>query len=93
MLGAGYDSRAFRFADELRGVNVFEVDHPGTQARKTTHAASSSTALPGNVTLIGIDFTAIARASAAAARLRAATRKTLFLWEGVSYYLPRAGGG
>src|SRR6185436_20959758 len=34
ILGAGYDSRAFRFADELSGITVFEVDHPGTQARK-----------------------------------------------------------
>ena len=34
ILGAGYDSRAFRFENELGGVKVFELDHPGTQARK-----------------------------------------------------------
>ena len=34
ILGAGYDSRALRFAHELKGMRVFEVDHPGTQARK-----------------------------------------------------------
>src|SRR6185312_12250140 len=42
--------------DELRGVRVFELDHPGTQARKIELLATSNTALPANVTLIGIDF-------------------------------------
>ena len=40
ILGAGYDSRALRFANELKHVRVFEVDHPGTQARKTEHSAA-----------------------------------------------------
>src|ERR1700742_3377099 len=30
ILGAGLDSRAYRFAEELSGVRVFEVDHPAT---------------------------------------------------------------
>src|SRR4051794_26490410 len=34
LLGAGYDSRARRFGDELRGVTFFEVDHPATQEHK-----------------------------------------------------------
>jgi methyltransferase (TIGR00027 family) len=34
LLGAGYDSRLFRFHDALRGVCIFEIDHPATQARK-----------------------------------------------------------
>ena len=34
LLGAGYDSRPFRFQDALGNVRIFEVDHPGTQARK-----------------------------------------------------------
>ncbi len=34
ILGAGYDARAWRFARELEGAQVFEVDHPATQARK-----------------------------------------------------------
>src|ERR1700761_4784589 len=31
ILGAGFDSRAERFASTLTGVKVFEVDHPLTQ--------------------------------------------------------------
>src|SRR5713226_8344163 len=33
ILGAGFDSRAYRLPG-LRGVTVFEVDHPDTQATK-----------------------------------------------------------
>jgi methyltransferase (TIGR00027 family) len=33
LLGAGYDSRPFRFERELSRTAIFEVDHPATQAR------------------------------------------------------------
>lgn len=34
ILGAGLDSRAYRFAKQLRGKKTFEVDHPITQIEK-----------------------------------------------------------
>src|SRR5689334_11415765 len=34
VLGAGFDSRAYRFARELQMVPVFEVDHPATSQLK-----------------------------------------------------------
>src|SRR3990172_7076105 len=34
ILGAGYDARAYRFEELKRGVKVFEVDHPASQATK-----------------------------------------------------------
>ena len=34
ILGAGLDSRGYRFQDRLRGVRFFEVDHPPTQEHK-----------------------------------------------------------
>jgi methyltransferase (TIGR00027 family) len=88
ILGAGYDSRAFRFKDELRGVRVFELDHPGTQARKIELLATSNTVLPPNVTLIGIDFAKQSFAELLPQHGFRRDAKTLFLWEGVSYYLP-----
>ena len=88
ILGAGYDSRVFRFKDELRGVKVFELDHPGTQARKKQLLAARNAALPDNLTLIGIDFAKQSfRKLLPESGFRNAA-KTLFLWEGVSYYLP-----
>ena len=88
ILGAGYDSRAFRFKDQLAGVRVFELDHPGTQARKLNLLLASNAEIPTNVTYVGIDF---AKQSFRKLLPRHGFRsdvKTLFLWEGVSYYLP-----
>lgn len=34
ILGAGYDTRAMRFADRLKGRTIIEVDFPATQERK-----------------------------------------------------------
>jgi methyltransferase (TIGR00027 family) len=88
ILGAGYDSRAFRFKDQLAGVCVFELDHPGTQARKLRLLMDGNAEIPANVTYIGIDF---AKQSFQKLLPRYGFRsdvKTLFLWEGVSYYLP-----
>ena len=88
ILGAGYDSRAFRFKDQLAGVRVFELDHPGTQARKLKLLMDGNAEIPTNVTYVGIDF---AKQSFRKLLPRYGFRndvKTLFLWEGVSYYLP-----
>jgi methyltransferase (TIGR00027 family) len=88
ILGAGYDSRAFRFEDELRGVKIFELDHPGTQTRKKQLLKSSNAALPSNLALIGIDFAKQSFRKLLAEHGFRHDLKTLFLWEGVSYYLP-----
>lgn len=91
LLGAGYDSRAYRFAAELDGRPVFEVDYPATSRRKARILARRATMLPGSdVRRIEIDF----EVDSLAARLRAAGfragRRTFFVWEGVSMYLTRA---
>ncbi len=88
ILGAGFDSRAHRFADRLRGVAVFEVDHPATSAtkrarmRKLFHGAE-----PAHVTYVPVDF----NVERLGDRLRAGgyrdDSKTVFLWEGVTPYL------
>ncbi len=88
ILGAGYDLRAFRFENELRGVQVFELDHPGTQARKKQLLKSSNASVPSNVTLIGIDFAKQSFCKLLPEHGFRHDVKTLFLWEGVSYYLP-----
>lgn len=88
ILGAGYDSRACRFAADLMGSTVFELDHPATQARKLQLLEDAGLAWPDNVNFVPVDF---AR-ECFAERLLAAgfnpRRKAVFLWEGVSYYLP-----
>lgn len=84
ILGAGFDARAVRLAAQLRGVSVFEVDHPATQARKRSVLPSSGAKylawdferdplaeLPARIEGIGLDR----------------SRPTLTLWEGVTMYL------
>jgi methyltransferase (TIGR00027 family) len=89
LLGAGYDSRPFRFRDALGNVRVFEIDHPGTQARKRRMLDEIGAASPANLSYIAADFNRQPLPAALADHGFSPDRKTLFLWEGVSYYLPR----
>ena len=91
LLGAGYDSRAYRFAPELAGRPVFEVDFPATSRRKSRILSRRAETLPRvDVRRVEIDF----EVDSLAARLREAGfrsgRRTFFVWEGVSMYLTRA---
>jgi methyltransferase (TIGR00027 family) len=88
ILGAGYDSRAFRYGRELSSTSVLEVDHPGTQSRKERILRAGPYAVPINLRFIPLDFTTGALEQALVDNGFAFERTTLFLWEGVSYYLP-----
>ena len=88
LLGAGFDSRPLRFAQQLRGVRVFEVDMPEVlQIRAERLAGLSSEAAP---IAVPIDFAREDLGATLAARGFVAAARTLFLWEGVTYYLPPA---
>lgn len=86
ILGAGYDSRAYRF-DTLRSRRVFEVDHPATQRLKKRKLAKIFGHLPGHVAFVPVDF----EKEPFIPKLRGAgyrqDLKTLFIWEGVCKYL------
>jgi methyltransferase (TIGR00027 family) len=92
VLGAGFDSRAYRFAEALAaaGARVFEVDHPATGAMKQKRVKRLLGALPAHVTYVPVNFTK----EVVEERLRAAgydpKRVTFFLWEGVTPYLDPA---
>ena len=51
-LGAGYDTRACRFAGELANTPIFEVDLRATQERK--RARLDGTPMPENVAFVDI---------------------------------------
>jgi methyltransferase (TIGR00027 family) len=89
LLGAGYDSRPFRFRDALRNIRIFELDHPGTQARKRQMLCRTNETIPANLTFIPVDFRRQALSEALEKHGFMLDKKTIFLWEGVSYYLPR----
>ncbi len=88
LLGAGLDSRPYRLAEQLHGVRVIEVDHPASQASKRARLRRLLGRDPNHVTFVAIDFTHdnLAEALDAAGHERSA--RTLFVWSGVSPYLP-----
>jgi methyltransferase (TIGR00027 family) len=89
LLGAGYDSRAYRFAPLLTRTRVFELDAPPTQARKQELLAQAGVAIPSNVRYVPID---LAGDDLKVSLLDAGfvqAEQALFLWEGVTYYLTR----
>jgi methyltransferase (TIGR00027 family) len=89
LLGAGFDSRAYRMAG-LRDVTVFEVDHPATQASKRARLARLLPAVPDNVRFVPSDFNEEGLASAMAAAGYRESARTFILWEGVTGYLTPA---
>jgi len=90
ILGAGLDSRAYRFSGLLRSVRVFEVDFPPTQEYKKKRVREIFGRLPAGVTYVPIDF---AKEDLAAVLERAGydpRKRTVFVWEGVSFYIPES---
>ncbi len=86
ILGAGYDSRAYRF--NLGGqVKTFEVDHPATQADKLAKVQAIFGKTPGHVRYIPIDFNIQTLEERLLASDYDPALKTLFIWQGVSMYL------
>lgn len=86
ILGAGFDSRAYRF--NLAGrVRTFEVDHPATQADKLAKLQSIFGKTPEHVCYVPLDF----NTQSLEQRLQEAgydpALTTLFVWQGVTVYL------
>jgi methyltransferase (TIGR00027 family) len=86
ILGAGYDSRAYRLPD-LRHLHVFEVDHPDTQAIKRRVIESELGSLPAHVSFVPVDFDRQPLADTLAAAGLQAGVATFTIWEGVASYL------
>ena len=91
ILGAGFDSRAYRF-DRLKDqVKVFEVDHPATQAEKLAKLKAIFMTIPKHVTYVPVDFNAQTLEERLPESGYDPTSKTLFIWQGVTIYLtPKA---
>jgi methyltransferase (TIGR00027 family) len=85
IVGAGYDTRSFALAARTE-VEVFEIDHPDTQAVKVARArAVIAPALLARVRFIAHDLS-----QAAPPPLPPSTAPTVFVVEGLTGYLPEA---
>ena len=90
ILGAGFDTRAFRLPEEIkRQVRSFEVDAPKTMAIKR-EALRQSGIDPAGVALVSADFEKDDWLSGLVEAGFDSNKRTLFLWEGVTPYMDKA---
>ena len=71
----------------LRAADVFEVDHPDTQAAKQRVLTSLFPALPQNVRFVPLDFGRDDLTSVMRVAGYRESARTFILWEGVTNYL------
>jgi len=86
ILGAGFDSRAYRIAG-MDQVQVFEIDLPGTGKLKQIRLEKVLGAVPENVTLVGMNFDRQNLDDVLRAAGFQKNKRTLFIWEGVTQYI------
>src|SRR5690606_22995319 len=91
MLGAGFDSRAYRFGAQHKNVRFFEVDLPALQQEKKSKIAEFLGPPPDNVEYVALDFNTQTLQELLDMPAYDAALPTFFNWEGVSYYLTAAG--
>ncbi|GAG49482.1 unnamed protein product, partial [marine sediment metagenome] len=87
LLGAGYDTRSYRFAKLNSTTKIFELDIATTQNRKKKCLKKTQIDFPKHVTLVPIDFNKESLKNVLEKAGYENNEKTLFIWEGVSYYL------
>jgi methyltransferase (TIGR00027 family) len=90
VLGAGFDSRAYRFQSQLGSVHVMEVDLRATQTYKKQRLSEILDAIPPNVSFVPMDFTKDNLLDELRKVGYSEQQNTFFLWEGVTYYLPES---
>jgi len=88
ILGAGLDSFAYRRDDLLgRGLRVFEVDHPASQAWKRARLARLGVVPPLNLVFAAVDFESESLVDGLARAGFDWQARTIFSWIGVTMYL------
>ncbi|MEO6418391.1 MAG: class I SAM-dependent methyltransferase [Polyangiaceae bacterium] len=85
IMGAGLDARAYRMP-ELRTLTTFEVDHPATQTYKL-EKLGERTKRTEKVHFVAVDFEHGSIDDSLAAAGHDPSRKTFWVWEGVTMYL------
>jgi methyltransferase (TIGR00027 family) len=87
LLGAGFDTRAYRLAHLLVNASVFELDQPSMSVEKQRRSKWIATPRPANLRFVPIDFIRESVEKQLATSGFDKKRRTLFLWEGVTMYL------
>jgi len=89
ILGAGMDTFAYRNHELLEKINVYEVDHPGTQHSKRARVKAAGWAIPDNLHYVPMDFTKDSLHDELKKAGFDFNKRTFFSWLGVTYYLTK----
>lgn len=91
ILGAGFDTHAYRCRELLQDVRVFEVDRAATQALKRERVLAALGEMPLNLTYVPIDFQHEELGDVLARHGHDRTQRTFFIMEGVTMYVTEEG--
>lgn len=86
-LGAGYDTRPYRFKDCIKQTQIFELDSFPTQKVKQEFLKESNIFVPEQLHYVSINFNTENLGDVLAKTGFDVNKKTLFIWEGVTEYL------
>ncbi|MDP3927176.1 MAG: class I SAM-dependent methyltransferase, partial [Hydrogenophaga sp.] len=87
IIGAGFDSFAYRRPNWAAELKVYEIDHPATQEMKRQRLAACGVDAAVSVEFIAADLSAETLGSALARSSFQRSRLTFFSWLGVTMYL------
>lgn len=87
IIGAGFDSRAYRFKEIPGKVTVFEIDHPATQGLKTKKVKKLLGGFPGHVLYVPVDLDRDDLWAGLMEKGYVSTVRTLYICEGLTMYL------
>lgn len=91
ILGAGYDTRAYRIDELKEKVKVFEVDYHNTQKVKMKKIREIFGSLPSHISYVDVDVGTEELFEKLMENGYEKSLKTLFIMEGLIYYLPPKG--
>jgi methyltransferase (TIGR00027 family) len=87
LLGAGYDTRAYRFSEQNTDTRIIEIDIETTQRNKLACLKKAKIKIPENTECISANFNKDNLKDILVKAKFNIHAKTLYLWEGVTYYL------
>jgi methyltransferase (TIGR00027 family) len=87
ILGAGFDTFAYRQPAWAKALKIFEVDQPATQAQKRLRLEQAGMAIPPNLSFAGIDFEHESLCDGLLRNGVSLAETSFFSWLGVTMYL------
>ncbi len=88
ILGAGYDSRPYRFKNLIKDTRIFELDIHTTQKQKMDTLHQKNIPIPKQLSFVPVNFNTETLEDVLYKAGYNKDQKNLFIWEGVTYYLP-----